>query len=153
MFPNRRISSNLTTIYRRVIPVVIVAFNIVLIFAAIFIFPRRHIGFFVVFIPYSLATSAITIFFMVKLRTVFYNRRELSIRDGADVVTVSLEQVISVTRYFYYFYLIRYYADGIEKRVVLLPHYFEVVWSLGILDASSIKDLRKAIRVAKDIKE
>ena len=145
MYSIIRISSKLTFFYRWVVTITVITFNVALIIAALFFLPKKYNDLYLAFVPFSIFASSVLLFFLVRLRNVSFNERELFIDAGEQIISIELCNLIEISRYFFYFYQIKYKSEGIIKKVLLLPSFREMIISFGLMDTKSVKMLRKFI--------
>ena len=142
-----RLSSRLTFIYRFIIPVVLVLAWVMFALGCILLLPKKYTDFNLVFIPLvGLLFGSIIVPFL-RLRNVFFDDKTVRISDGNRVLSeVAIEDVISIDRYFYFFYKIVLYRDKTYQGHLMLPKIEEATMTFGLMDGASIKGFRRRIK-------
>lgn len=142
-----RLSSRLTFIYRFIIPIALIIIWVIFAICCILLLPKKYTDFNLVFLPLSALLLISMIIPFWRLRSVFFDDKCVRITDGRRVLNeVSLEDVVSIDRSFYFFYKIILSRDNKTQSYLMLPKIEEVTMTLGVGDGASIKGFRRVIK-------
>lgn len=147
-----RVSSSLTPLYRKTIPWVVAMFNVALVLASIFVFPRKYNDFYVGFCLISLIISTLAIYWSSLLRDVYFDSDYLFICKAAVRKQIPLRDILDTYK-FLNCYVVRYSVDGRLHNVILLADFVESITTLGLLNTAAIRSLKQAIFKAKQSSE
>ena len=150
MYSVNRLSSRLTFFYKWILTTIVISFNILLIIAVLFFLPKEYNDLYFAFVPFSILTSSVLLFFLVRLRNVYFTDRELYVDERKRRIAIKHSEIEKISRYFFYFYSIKYNNGTTSKSVILLPKFREVLPYFGIKEANSIRSLKKAVDTVKN---
>lgn len=139
----KKLSSNITVIYKFIIPigllVLMMGLNLALIFNTGFISKETLIPLDVFFCFFSLFLIP-----LIKLKKVEYDNKYLYVSNYYKQYRITNKNIKKVKRHLIYFYKITYYQNGIKKSMIFLPHINEVFFSF-FSKPRSIKEFEKLI--------
>lgn len=117
----KRLSSNVTVIYKYLIP----AFFLMVLMLMI---SNLVIGFINIDKSSAIALTFFSFIFclivypLTKLKTIFYDENHTFIHSGKKIKKILNNNIQDVRRYLFYFYRVFYYENSLLKKTFFLPH-------------------------------
>jgi hypothetical protein len=144
-----KISSSLTFLYKYIIPVVVLVFNVVFTILVMFYFSRPYYEAHVVLLPFFIVSSILFVWPLVRLKELTIDETVMEIGSGESKVNVMMSEVIDISRFVFYFYKISYIESTKIKSIIVMPKISEFMLVLGFGEIESFRILRNLVDNAK----
>lgn len=137
------LSSNLTFIFKFLIPLFSFLILVFFVIGALFFFPKEHIEFYKAFSIF-LFVIFICNSFLLYIQEISYDDNVIYVNNFFNRRTIYFNQNIKIERFLFYFYKIKYIDKEINKSVLFIPKIHDVF--VNFFKPKCIEDFKIKLR-------